>query len=286
MSNNSVFSESQLEDLEGSHVYVPVEDTDYRSYHTGRVIKVINNPNQRLRTTSTVRIGLPPFCTATNNPGKGSYLEVRYVPREKFLEVFSFEKYINSFIGHMLVRDVEYLTQEIALEVATAMKQEIKVLAHYELVGFTFGQDVDVEVEINTSDVLRNLEEYPSKLAAYQQRRAEEKAAIRAKKAQGTTIEPEKDVAGTVAKVMAKATGTTAASATADDGVDHAKLCPALQGVDVEAFKAQANAGKCPVDHSAGAEATDEVDHAKLCPALQGVDVEAFKAQAQAESTK
>ncbi|RIY32149.1 hypothetical protein CJP74_05115 [Psittacicella melopsittaci] len=148
------FSGQSLEGIEDSHVYVPDTQSDYRSYHTGKSIKTIKNPNPLIQTQITNIVNLPAFCTATGNPGKGSYLKISYPAHNKMLEVFTFEKYINSFIGHKIVRDVEFLAQEIAVEAAIALDSPLHLEAEFVLVGFKYGQSVKVELEI-TEQVLQ-----------------------------------------------------------------------------------------------------------------------------------
>lgn len=161
------FTNANLEELEGSHVYVPDLETDYQSYHTGKSIKTINNQHPTLRTKITNKVNLPPFCTATNNPGVGSQLTITYDAGNKLLEVFTLEKYINSFIGHKIVRDVEYLAQEIAIEVATALGQAITVSADFNLVGFKYGQSVHCEIDIPQNLISSLRVQYPERYREY-----------------------------------------------------------------------------------------------------------------------
>lgn len=173
------FSEMSLETLEGTHVYVPDLQNDYRSIHTGKPIKTIANPNPEMAMEICNRINLPPFCVATDNPGPKSYMEIRYQGKARLIEIFTFEKYINSFIGHMIVRDVEYLTQEIAREVASLLLDEVEVFAVYDLVGFKYGQAVDVRVKISREQAIKYRQEYPAKYQAYldkKEAQAEQKA--------------------------------------------------------------------------------------------------------------
>ncbi|MFC6276167.1 hypothetical protein [Psittacicella hinzii] len=167
------FSEASLEDLADSHVYVPDMDTDYHSYHTGKSIKTIKNPNPHLPTKVTNTLNLPPFCTATMNPGAGSTLTITYTAKEKLLEVFTLEKYINSFIGHKIVRDVEYLAQEIASEVALALDNEVKVEAEFILVGFKYGQSVHCQIEVNQAAIKLLKQEYKNKYLEFAQKAAQ-----------------------------------------------------------------------------------------------------------------
>lgn len=177
-------SEQSLEAKEGSHVYIPDLDSDYRSYHTGKILKTISNPNPGIEMTITNEINLPPFCTATDNPGPNSYMQIKYKSRDKFLEVFTFEKYVNSFIGNMVVRDVEFITQEIAKEAATVLGLPVEVLAFFELVGFKYGQNVTCEFKINAQQVAQLREQYPKKYQQY----------LDNQKQQANTSSPNKEV--------------------------------------------------------------------------------------------
>lgn len=178
----ALLSDSSLEATPGSHVYIPELAGDYRSYHTGKVIKTITNPNPELVLTMTNRINLPPFCTATDNPGPNSYLTIKYKSQGNLLEVFTFEKYVNSFIGNMVVRDVEFMAQEIAKEAATVLGQGVEVFAYFELVGFRYGQSVSCEFSISDAQAAKYREEYPAKFAAYLEKVKAEKAAKAANK--------------------------------------------------------------------------------------------------------
>ncbi|RIY31802.1 hypothetical protein CKF54_06055 [Psittacicella hinzii] len=166
------FSDANLESLAESHVYVPDTVNDYRSFHTGKSIKTISNPNRILKTKVVNKVNLPPFCTATGNPGKGSYLTISYQAKDKLLEVFTFEKYINSFIGHPIVRDVEFLAQEIATEVAIALNVPVTLEAQFCLVGFQYGQSVEVEVQIEEHLLETLRSQYKDKYLAFLDKKA------------------------------------------------------------------------------------------------------------------
>ncbi|RIY31708.1 hypothetical protein [Psittacicella gerlachiana] len=172
MDNEINFSEQNLESLSESHVYVPDTINDYRSYHTGKSIKTIGNPHKLLKTKVVNKVNLPPFCTATGNPGSGSYLTISYTAKDKLLEVFTFEKYINSFIGHPIVRDVELLAQEVATEVAIALNTPVTLTAEFVLVGFKYGQSVQVEVEIDQYMLQILQPQYREKYLAFLEKQA------------------------------------------------------------------------------------------------------------------
>lgn len=165
-------SSQQLEAKPGTHVYVPDLPSDYKSIYTGKLLKTIANPNPEMAMEIVNHINLPPFCTATNNPGSKSSMTITYQGRKELIEVFTFEKYINSFIGHMMVRDVEYLTQEFAREIATALGQGIQVEAFYDLVGFKYGQGVTVRVTITDEQAAQYRAEYPTKYQSYLEQQA------------------------------------------------------------------------------------------------------------------
>lgn len=232
---------SRLEPTEDSHVYIPQSKTDYRSFHTGKVLKTINNPNPEMEIEVENIINLPPFCTATNNPGPGSTLTVRYKNTGKLLEVFTFERYINSFIGHKLVRDVEFLTQEIAREVATVLQADIEVEAFYALVGFTHGQGVTTKIRIKAEQAKRYLAEYPAKWQEYQDREALKNNMLAQRQAQptGTVVRPGGGAAAAIAALAAAnnakaansaAEATTAQAGQADDDFDPSAVLAQISG--------------------------------------------------------
>jgi len=131
----------------GNHTRLPPQTPGYISPDTGAVLKTIDNPNPHLTTEQTHCLQLPQLCPASKNPGPGSTLRISYVGKQRFLEVFSLSDYIQSFIAHPKVRDVELFTQTIARDCHHALNGEpVRVQGHFELPGI--GQSVTITVSI------------------------------------------------------------------------------------------------------------------------------------------
>ncbi len=62
-------------------------------------------------------------------------MSIRYQAAGHFLELFALEAYFKGYIGHPLVRDIEYLTQEVAKDCAAALGLKVTVTAHIYLAG-------------------------------------------------------------------------------------------------------------------------------------------------------
>lgn len=107
----------------------------YRSKHHDETIDLIRNQNPELKTKQTHILLLPELCPMSQNPGKGSELHIHYRAREYFLELFSLDRYINGYIEHMEVRDIEFLAQEVAKDCANALGEKVKVEAFINLEG-------------------------------------------------------------------------------------------------------------------------------------------------------
>lgn len=120
---------------QASHVEVPDLADDYRSSWNGARIKTIGTPYAGMKTKQTHRLYLPELCPASHNPLPGSTMLIFYKTRSRFLEVFSLSAYIQAAIGHPLVRDVEALTQAVALDCAAALGQKVYVEGRFQLRG-------------------------------------------------------------------------------------------------------------------------------------------------------
>lgn len=72
---------------------------------------------------------LPSCCPVSGNPQPGSEITIVYRATEKFLEVYSLRKYIDSYIdGHPSgVRDMEGMIQQIAQDCSIAVKTYVRV---------------------------------------------------------------------------------------------------------------------------------------------------------------
>lgn len=62
-------------------------------------------------------------------------MRIHYQAGTRFLELFALEAYFKGYIGHTMVRDIEYLTQEVAKDCAHALGQSVTVTAHIHLAG-------------------------------------------------------------------------------------------------------------------------------------------------------
>lgn len=127
------------------HTYVPVDAQSYRSPDTGAVLKTIANPHPQLQSWQEHVLTLPELCPASHNPGPGSTLAIRYHASARFLEVFSLSAYIQAFIGHKTVRDVELLTQVLARDCAAVLHHTVEVEGCFELPAL--GQRVTTRVQ-------------------------------------------------------------------------------------------------------------------------------------------
>lgn len=117
----------------------------YQSPHHEMTIDLIANRNPHLKTTQCHILAMPILCTRSQNPGEGSELYIRYEARGYFLELFSLDRYLAAFYEHMTVRDIEYLTQEVAKDCANALGQSVVVEAHVNLNGVKQKQHIIVE---------------------------------------------------------------------------------------------------------------------------------------------
>lgn len=118
-----------------NHTLLPNGPNDYISAHHPYPLKTINNPNPHLFSEQTHIITLPELCPASHNPGPGSSMSIRYEAAEHFLELFALEAYFKGYIGHPMVRDIEYLTQEVAKDCSAALGLSVTVTAHIYLAG-------------------------------------------------------------------------------------------------------------------------------------------------------
>jgi len=127
------------------HTQVPTDARAWRCQETGAVLKTIANPYPHMQTQQEHCLHVPQLCPASGNPGPGSRLTIRYISRGRFLEVFSLHDYLQAFIGHRTVRDVEQLTQTVARDCAAALEHAVQVQGHFELSGI--GQSVTTTVQ-------------------------------------------------------------------------------------------------------------------------------------------
>ena len=127
----------------------PMIDTvilQYASKHHDFPIDLIRNQHPELKTDVKHILQLPILCQASQNPKAGSTVSISYIADLVLLELFSLEKYIQAFIGHKTVRDLEYFTQAIALECQHALKVEVTVQSDIILEGLNQSQVITVTV--------------------------------------------------------------------------------------------------------------------------------------------
>lgn len=78
---------------------------------------------------------IPPCCPVTKNPQPGSFLKIKYRPRENILEVQSLHDYIKEYVGGRLdVRSMEGMIQNIAQDCANSTGVKVKVTCRLILV--------------------------------------------------------------------------------------------------------------------------------------------------------
>ncbi len=119
----------------------------YQSPHHSMTIDLIANRNPALHTKQCHIVSMPILCTKSQNPGAGSELYIRYRAKGYFLELFSLDRYIAAFYQHQDVRDIEFLTQEVAKDCANALGQKVTVEARVNLNGVEQKQIIRVKAE-------------------------------------------------------------------------------------------------------------------------------------------
>nr|WP_246580902.1 hypothetical protein [Deinococcus aestuarii] len=87
---------------------------------------------------------LPELCPATGNPASGSTLTLRYTAGERLLELFSLDAYIDAFVAHPVVRDMEMFVQTVAQDGADALGVEVTASADVRFKGLRQEQRVTV----------------------------------------------------------------------------------------------------------------------------------------------
>ena len=102
----------------------------------------IDLPNLCKITQQTHTVKLPNLCPATNNPISG-HIRIAYQPQGKALEIYALQEYINSFVGHETVRDIEYFAQVVAVDCQACLGVTVIVAAVFDL---HLGQTVTTEV--------------------------------------------------------------------------------------------------------------------------------------------
>ena len=114
------------------------------SAHVAAPLKTIANARPDLATEIEHTIDLPILCLRSQNPAAGSTLAIRYTPTARILELFALDSYIKAYIGHTLVRDMEYFVQSIADECARVLEVPIDCVGQIRYNGLSMGQNIRV----------------------------------------------------------------------------------------------------------------------------------------------
>lgn len=114
---------------------------------TGRpaeLLRTIANARPELPTTVEHVLELPELCPKTRNPAPGSTLTLRYEAAGLLLELFSLDRYMDAFVAHTVVRDMEVFVQVAAQDAANAAGVTVTATADVGLVGLRQRQRVTV----------------------------------------------------------------------------------------------------------------------------------------------
>ncbi len=95
-------------------------------------LEVIDNAKPAMKMTVEHTVLLPELCPYSKNPKPGSSLTIEYEAGDKLLELFSLDKHILAYIGHPVVRDMEFFAQTIAQSCADSLQQAVKVVAELD----------------------------------------------------------------------------------------------------------------------------------------------------------
>ena len=116
------------------------------------LLKTIANARPGLQTVVEHVLHLPELCPASRNPAPGSTLTLRYAAGERLLELFSLDTYIDAFVGHPVVRDMELVVQTVAQDAANAAGVEVTARADVRLNRVRQEQRVTVVAEPETGE--------------------------------------------------------------------------------------------------------------------------------------
>lgn len=116
----------------------------HESAHVAAPLKTIANARPELHTKIEHLIDLPILCLRSQNPVAGSTLSIAYAPKERILELFALDAYIQAYIGHTLVRDMEYFVQTIADECARVLQVPVECVGRIRYNGLSMGQNIRV----------------------------------------------------------------------------------------------------------------------------------------------
>ena len=108
------------------------------------ILKTIDNPKIARLVKQIHEVQVPPLCPRTGNPLAGSTVTITYIPDQKLLEIYSLNEYVASFAGSREVRDLELLTQVVALDCPSVLDINMSVTGRYLL---DLGQTLICECE-------------------------------------------------------------------------------------------------------------------------------------------
>ena len=113
-------------------------------------LNTIANARPDLSTLVEHIVELPELCPATGNPRPSSTLTIRYEAGERLLELFSLDAYVAAFIGHPVVRDMEYFVQTVAQDSADVLGHAVEVRADVQFNRVRQGQRLTVRAHPRT----------------------------------------------------------------------------------------------------------------------------------------
>ncbi|MDL2343283.1 hypothetical protein QOL99_03865 [Deinococcus sp. MIMF12] len=108
------------------------------------LLGTIANARPEMPTVVEHVLELPELCPRTRNPAPGSTLTLRYEAAGLLLELFSLDRYVDAFVGHAVVRDMEMFVQVAAQDAANAAGVPVTATADVGLVGLRQRQRVTV----------------------------------------------------------------------------------------------------------------------------------------------
>lgn len=111
------------------------------------LLRTIANARPGLSTEIEHILELPELCPKTQNPRPGSTLRLRYQAGARLLELFSLDEYVRAFVGHPVVRDMEFFVQTVAQDAADALGLSVVATADVTYNRLSQGQRITVTAE-------------------------------------------------------------------------------------------------------------------------------------------
>ncbi|MDO4246442.1 MAG: hypothetical protein Q4C89_10495 [Deinococcus sp.] len=106
------------------------------------LLRAIANARPDMETDVEHVLHLPELCPMTKNPKPGSTLTLRYRAQAQLLELFSLDAYIDGFVGHPVVRDMEFFVQTVAEDAAHLLGHEVEAVADVQFNRLRQGQRI------------------------------------------------------------------------------------------------------------------------------------------------